>query len=67
MNHEIAQLIETASIEGQTLTIRKTDGRTFTGVPSKHPTDPALYTLQTGRRGRPAVIHPEDVEEVFFE
>lgn len=52
---------------GATVTITRTDGRILTGSLKDHPTEPRAYVVMTGRRGRPAVIWPEDVEEVTAE
>jgi hypothetical protein len=60
--------LERAAQTGATVTVtRSTDGKTFTGTVKAHPTDPDYFSVQTGRRGRPAVVHLDDVEEVFFE
>jgi hypothetical protein len=50
-----------------TVTVRREDGQVFTGTPKAHRTDPGYFTIQTGRRGRPAIVHEDDVEEVIAE
>jgi hypothetical protein len=59
--------LERAADEGGIVTVTKDDGRIFTGTVHRHATDPALYTIRSGGRGRPAVVHPADVEDVIFE
>ena len=56
-----------AARSGQTVTVLDLDGRARTGTIHAHPTDPDLFTVHTGRRGRPASIHPDDVDYVVFE
>jgi hypothetical protein len=62
-----ATALDAAVTAESTVTVTKTDGKTYTGVPKPHPTEPGQYVIRTGRRGRPAVIHPDDIDEVIFE
>lgn len=68
MTHEeIRAALEDAADTNAIVTLAKDDGRIFTGAVHRHATDPALFTIRSGGRGRPAVVHPADVEEVVFE
>jgi hypothetical protein len=58
--------VASAAASGATVTVVREDGKSATGTVAPHPTDPALYKVVTGRRGRPFVFHPDDVE-VFAE
>ncbi|MCZ9884660.1 hypothetical protein [Arthrobacter sp. B2a2-09] len=62
-----ADYLERAADEARVVTVAKYDGRIFTGTVHRHATDPDLFTIRSGGRGRPAVVHPLDVEEVIFE
>ncbi len=64
---DFADDLEEAASDNSFVTITKTDGRVFTGAVHRHPTDPELFTVRTGGRGRPAVIHPADVEDLVHE
>ena len=64
-----ADLAEAADL-GATVTIGlETDSGVsyVTGTLRLHRTEPGVYTLHTGQRGRPRVIHPDDVESVIYE
>ncbi len=50
-----------------TVTVTRADGSSFTGTPREHATMPGVFTIQTGRRGRPALVHEDDVVEVIAE
>jgi hypothetical protein len=63
----ISDTLTDAALDRATVTILRTDGRLFTGTLRPHATDPQRYTLQTGGRGRPPVIHADDVEDVIYE
>jgi hypothetical protein len=55
-------LLPLAAQEGRALTLTRNDGKVFVGVPV--PTgEPLTYAIRTGRRGRPAVVHVDDVVE----
>lgn len=59
--------IDVAIEAGATVTVVRTDGKTATGTIAWHATDPELRKVVTGRRGRPFVFHPDDIESVDFE
>lgn len=63
----LAAEIREAVEDSATVTVTRIDGRTHTGTLAEHPTDPDLYVVRTGRRGRPAIVHADDVEGVSFE
>lgn len=68
MTHEeIRASIEDAAETNAVVTVLMADGRAWTGAVHRHATDPELYTIRAGGRGRPPVVHPADVEEVVFE
>lgn len=67
MKPTTATALREAAAENATVTVTRTDGRTFTGTAKAHPTEPDVFTVATGRRGRPALIHADDVEDVIFE
>lgn len=66
MTPELTPLAE-AVIDRATVTIVLDDGRRWTGLVREHATEPGLFTLHTGRRGRPPVFAEADVAEVIFE
>lgn len=67
MNTSPTGLLNYAAADGSTVTVVRDDGRTHTGRVAAHPTEPELFVLRTGRRGRPAIVHPDDVAEVIPE
>lgn len=64
---ELAAVAALSTTVDATVTVVRTDGKTFTGTIAHHPTDPDLFVIKTGRRGRPASIHPDDVDAVIYE
>ena len=44
-------------------TVTRKDGRVFVGVPVAT-SDRLVYTMRTGRRGRPPVVHVDDLVSV---
>ena len=66
-NATACEALDLAASSGELVTIRDWQGRAFTGTPVPHPTESGVYKILTGRRGRPALIHREDVEEVIAE
>lgn len=63
-NATAAEALELAAESGAVVTITDWQGRIFTGTPAAHPTEPGMFRVLTGRRGRPALVHRDDVEEV---
>lgn len=61
-----AQLQDAVETEAL-VTVTTIDGRVLLGQLRDHPTEPLQYVVRTGRRGRPAVFHEDDVEGVTFE
>lgn len=66
-NYRIPEPIVAAIMAGTTYTVTRTDGHTFTGIVVPHESDPEYIRVVTGRRGRPAIIHVDDVTEVSTE
>jgi hypothetical protein len=62
-----AELVAEAITSGETVTVTRTDGKSATGKLAPHPTDPAFVKVVTGKRGRPFVFHPDDLDAVDFE
>lgn len=53
------------ALDGATVTVTLTDGRSFTGTPvAVGPAEPHTYSIRTGRRGRPAKVHADDVASI---
>lgn len=67
MNTSPTGLLHYAAADGATVTVVREDGRIHTGAVYAHPTEPDLFLVRSGRRGRPAVVHPDDVAEVIAE
>jgi len=69
MNPEqtFSELVAEAVTEGSTVTVTRTDGKGGTGTLAPHPTEPGLFKVVTGRRGRPFTFHPDDLDEITFE
>jgi len=59
--------LSTAVEDVATVTLRVYPDRTLTGTVHPHGTVPGLYVVRTGRRGRPAVFHEDDLAGVIFE
>ena len=66
MNEDQTPLQEAAD-SGSFVTIRLAAGRLVNGFVNPHPTDPGRYVVRNGLRGRPPVVHEDDVAEVVFE
>lgn len=62
-----AELVAQAITDGATVTVTRTDGKSATGTLAPHPTDPAFVKVVTGKRGRPFVFHPGDLDAIDFE
>jgi rRNA maturation protein Rpf1 len=63
----VAVALQSAAADKATITLTRTDGRIHTGTPIAHATDPGYFVIKSARRGRPAIVHVDDVEEVIFE
>lgn len=63
-NPTAAEALELAAESGDVVTLTDWQGNVYTGTPAPHPTEPGVYRILTGRRGRPALVHRDDVEEV---
>jgi len=63
----LAESILSAVADGDTVTVTRFDGRTATGQIVEHQTEPGLYKVRTGRRGRPLVFAVDDVDDLTFE
>jgi len=64
---EVATQLADAISSGATVTVTRHDGKTGTGTLVVHGTDPDYVKVVTGKRGRPLVIHRDDVDEISFE
>lgn len=60
---DVEKVLLGAAASDAEVTIKKKDGRVFVGVPVF--TDGLVLKVATGKRGRPAVMHVDDVEEVL--
>lgn len=60
--HAVTLGLEEAARDEAVVQITKADGRTFVGVPVL--VEHLTYKIATGKRGRPAIVHVDDVEEV---
>ena len=67
MSQQILNALAEAAADESTVTVVLDDDRAYTGTLAEHPTDPAAYVVKTGRRGRPPVIHPDEVALVISE
>jgi len=67
VSQSIIEVLDEALTDEATVTVVLDDDRTYTGTIAQHPTDPAAYVVKTGRRGRPPVIHPDEVALVISE
>lgn len=63
----IPELVASAVTAGSTVTVTRADGKKATGTLAPHPTDPDFVKVVTGKRGRPFVFHPEDLDSIDFE
>lgn len=50
--------------KGTPVTVTRNDGKVFSGVLVALDHSPMLYKIQTGRRGRPAIVHVDEIEEI---
>jgi hypothetical protein len=67
VSQSIIEILDEALADEATVTVVLDDDRAYTGTVAQHPTDPAAYVVKTGRRGRPPVIHPDEVALVISE
>lgn len=52
---------------GDTVTVTRRDGKTATGRLAPHATEPGVYKIVTGVRGRPLTFAADDVTAVTSE
>jgi len=64
---DFAALSEELVESGQTMTVTRIDGKHAVGTLAPHPTEPGVYKVVTGRRGRPFTFHPDDVDSIVTE
>lgn len=65
-NQNAIDALRLAAVSGDHTTITTWNGRELRGVPALHRTEPGLYRIKTGQRGRPPMVHEDDVETVDF-
>jgi hypothetical protein len=55
-----------AALSALTVTVTRKDGKTFTGQPVPYADEfgREAYSIRTGRRGRPAIVLADDVQDV---
>lgn len=63
----IAENALSALANGDTVTVTRFDGKSATGQIVEHPTEPGLYKVRTGRRGRPLLFALDDIDDLTFE
>jgi hypothetical protein len=64
---DYSALVAEVVADESAVTVTRADGKTATGKLAPHATEPGVYKVVTGRRGRPFTFHVEDLDDLTHE